>query len=114
MTSTLQAPNTQDIHSPADLEKKPLKEKLASCSCPVCDIESEYPKPVSEYLEFQRRHSEEDFSIYKQRSSAGLRARCIQNAHALIEMVDKVSKTIALSEGKPTASSFIYMGFHLP
>jgi hypothetical protein len=61
-------------------------------------------KSVSEYLEFKRRPSEEDFSIYKQRSSAGFRARCIHNAHALIEMVDKVSKTIPLSEGKPTAS----------
>jgi hypothetical protein len=57
----LQAQNAQVL--PADLEKKPLREKLASCSCPVCDIESEYAKPVSKYLEFKPRPSEEDFSI---------------------------------------------------
>jgi hypothetical protein len=106
--------STSEQFLPADLEKKLLKEKLASCSCPVCDIESEYAKPVLEYLELKPRPSNERFLIYKQRSPAGFRARCIHNAHALIEMVDKVRKTIALNEGKPTASSFISMGFHLP
>jgi len=97
---------------PANLSRTALREKLANCSCPVCKIGPR--DALLEYLELRTGTVEECLSTYAEKSARGFRARCIHNAHALVEMVETIRKAKVLGRGKLSASSFLTMGFHLP
>jgi hypothetical protein len=106
--------STGEQFVPADLDEATIKQKLAKCACPICRIEPRHAKSLAEYLELKPSMGEERFSIYTETSTPGFRARCIHNAYAIVQMVERANKVIALSEGNPTASSFVAIGFHLP
>jgi len=106
--------STGEQFVPADLDEATIKQKLAKCACSICRMEPGHTRSLAEYLELELGTAEERFSIYTEKSTRGFRARCIHNAYAVVEMVEKANKVIALSGGRPTASSFMAMGFHLP
>jgi len=106
--------STAEQFVPADLDKAAIKQKLARCACPICKMDSRRTKSLIEYLDLKPAMAEERFRIYAEDGPRGFRARCIHNSWALVEMIETINKVTALSEGRPTASSFMAMGLHLP